>query len=84
VWNCDTFRSNSDVYDTDATVANKDSIRTRLEWIIASRPAANPSRTTCKRVNEFLLSAPELRAPLARPFPSQIPDPDPAMQPKQS
>ncbi|KAF8150506.1 tRNA A64-2'-O-ribosylphosphate transferase [Mycena galopus ATCC 62051] len=43
--------------DTDATVVNKDSIRTRLEWIIASRPVANPSRTTLKRVNEFLLSA---------------------------
>jgi tRNA A64-2'-O-ribosylphosphate transferase len=52
-------------------MVNKDSIRTRLEWIIASRPAANPSRTTLKRVNEFLLSAPDLRASPARPFPSQ-------------
>ena len=37
-------------------VANKKSIRTRLEWIISSRPLANPSRTTLKRVNEFFLS----------------------------
>ena len=37
-------------------VADKKSIRTRLEWIIASRPQANPSRATLKRVNEFLLS----------------------------
>ena len=36
--------------------ASKDSIRTRLQWIIASRPQANPSRVTLKRVNEFLLS----------------------------
>ncbi|KAF8807061.1 initiator tRNA phosphoribosyl transferase [Phlegmacium glaucopus] len=41
-------------------VANKKSIRTRLEWIIASRPQANPSRATLKRVNEFLLSPPSL------------------------
>ncbi|VDC05117.1 unnamed protein product [Peniophora sp. CBMAI 1063] len=36
--------------------ASKQSIRKRLEWIIASRPEANPSRTTLKRVNDFLLS----------------------------
>lgn len=36
--------------------ATKQSIRTRLEWIIESRPMANPSRTTLKRVNEYLLS----------------------------
>jgi hypothetical protein len=41
-------------------VADKKSIRTRLEWIIASRPQANPSRATLKRVNEFLLSPPSL------------------------
>ena len=41
-------------------VADKKSIRTRLEWIIASRPQANPSRATLKRVNEFLLSPPFL------------------------
>lgn len=35
---------------------DKSSIRTRLEWIIASRPIANPSRATLKRVNEFLLT----------------------------
>ncbi|KAK0196006.1 initiator tRNA phosphoribosyl transferase [Armillaria mellea] len=36
--------------------ADKQSIRTRLEWIISERPQANPSRSTLKRVNEFLLS----------------------------
>ncbi|KDQ56388.1 hypothetical protein JAAARDRAFT_208086 [Jaapia argillacea MUCL 33604] len=36
--------------------ATKQTIRTRLEWIIASRPQANPSRSTLKRVNEFLLT----------------------------
>ncbi|PBK88499.1 initiator tRNA phosphoribosyl transferase [Armillaria gallica] len=35
---------------------DKQSIRTRLEWIISERPQANPSRSTLKRVNEFLLS----------------------------
>jgi len=37
---------------------DKHSIRTRLEWVIASRPQANPSRATLKRVNEFLLTPP--------------------------
>ncbi|KAG6865111.1 hypothetical protein C0991_005011 [Blastosporella zonata] len=36
---------------TDKTV-----IRTRLEWVIACRPAINPARATLKRLNEFLLS----------------------------
>jgi tRNA A64-2'-O-ribosylphosphate transferase len=35
---------------------DKSSIRTRLQWIITSRPQANPSRSTLKRVNEFLMS----------------------------
>ncbi|KAH8830426.1 initiator tRNA phosphoribosyl transferase [Flagelloscypha sp. PMI_526] len=34
----------------------KKTLRRRLEWIISSRPEANPSRTTLKRVNEFVLS----------------------------
>ncbi|KAJ7072815.1 initiator tRNA phosphoribosyl transferase [Mycena amicta] len=34
----------------------KQALRTRLEWIIASRPEANPSRATLKRVNEFFMS----------------------------
>jgi tRNA A64-2'-O-ribosylphosphate transferase len=42
--------------NSGADTATKESIRTRLQWIIASRPEANPSRTTLKRVNEFLLS----------------------------
>jgi tRNA A64-2'-O-ribosylphosphate transferase len=38
------------------TTVSKNSVRTRLEWIIASRPQTNPSRAILKRVNEFLLS----------------------------
>ncbi|KAJ7603724.1 initiator tRNA phosphoribosyl transferase [Mycena rosella] len=53
-------------------IANKHSIRTRLEWIITSRPEANPSRTTLKRVNEFLLSSSSFRAPSSRPIHSQV------------
>ncbi|KAH9855925.1 initiator tRNA phosphoribosyl transferase [Lenzites betulinus] len=41
--------------------ASKQSIKTRLQWIISSRPQANPSRVTLRRVNEFLLSPPSLR-----------------------
>ncbi|KAJ7188869.1 initiator tRNA phosphoribosyl transferase [Mycena filopes] len=41
--------------DISGTIT-KDALRTRLEWIIASRPTANPSRATLKRVNEFLMS----------------------------
>ncbi|KAJ3552576.1 hypothetical protein NM688_g4083 [Phlebia brevispora] len=41
--------------------ANKKSLSTRLQWIITSRPQANPSRATLKRVNEFLLTPPSLR-----------------------
>ncbi|TBU58239.1 initiator tRNA phosphoribosyl transferase [Dichomitus squalens] len=44
-----------------ASAASKESIRTRLQWIISSRPEANPSRVTLKRVNEFLLSSPSYR-----------------------
>ncbi|KAJ7503115.1 initiator tRNA phosphoribosyl transferase [Mycena galericulata] len=51
--------------------ATKLGIRTRLEWIITSRPEANPSRTTLKRVNEFLLSSSSFRAISSKPFPSQ-------------
>ncbi|KAI0774826.1 initiator tRNA phosphoribosyl transferase [Trametes elegans] len=47
--------------DGTGAAPSKHSIRTRLQWIIASRPLANPSRATLKRVNEFLLSAPSLR-----------------------
>jgi tRNA A64-2'-O-ribosylphosphate transferase len=39
-----------------AAAARKSSVRTRLEWIIASRAQVNPSRTILKRVNDFLLS----------------------------
>ncbi|KAH7925292.1 initiator tRNA phosphoribosyl transferase, partial [Leucogyrophana mollusca] len=40
---------------------DKQMIKTRLQWIISSCPQANPSRTTLKRVNEFLLSSPCFR-----------------------
>ena len=39
-----------------AVAASKNSVRTRLEWVIASRPQTNPSRAILKRVNDFLLS----------------------------
>ena len=35
---------------------DKKSLRTRLEWIIASRLGADPARATLKRVNEFLIA----------------------------
>lgn len=44
-----------------AAAARKSSVRTRLEWIIASRPEVNPSRTILKRVNDFLFSPPSHR-----------------------
>ena len=39
----------------DAAIS-KHSLRTRLEWVIASRPQTNPPRAILKRVNDFLLS----------------------------
>ena len=45
----------SDTMSGGAAVG-KSSVRTRLEWIIGSRPQVNPSRTILKRVNGFLLS----------------------------
>lgn len=45
----------------DCTAIDKKSISTRLQWIITSRPQANPSRATLKRVNEFLMTSPALR-----------------------
>ncbi|KAG2159192.1 tRNA A64-2'-O-ribosylphosphate transferase [Suillus bovinus] len=50
-------------------VLSKDDIKTRLHWIITSYPQANPSRTTLKRVNEFLLSPSEFLSPSAAPNP---------------
>jgi len=55
-----------------SVVANKASIRTRLQWIIASRPEANPSRATLKRVNEFLLSP--SRSSFRNTSPSVVPE----------
>lgn len=40
---------------------DKNSIRMRLQWIIESRPGANPSRAVLKRVNEYLLTSPAFR-----------------------
>lgn len=37
---------------------DKQSLKTRLQWIISSRPEANPSRTSLKRLNEFFMSPP--------------------------
>lgn len=57
-------------------VFSKDDIKSRLHWIITSCPQANPSRTTLKRVNEFLLSPPEfLLSPPKMLFPSGAPSP---------
>ncbi|KAI0343279.1 initiator tRNA phosphoribosyl transferase [Trametopsis cervina] len=42
-------------------VPDKQAISKRLQWIIASRAQANPSRATLKRVNEFLMTPPSLR-----------------------
>lgn len=45
------------VLDTHAIhIVAKDVLKVRLQWIISSCPRANPSRTTLKRVNDFLLS----------------------------
>lgn len=44
-----------------SVVIDKKSISTRLQWIITSRPQANPSRATLKKVNEFLMTPPALR-----------------------
>ncbi|KAG1772087.1 tRNA A64-2'-O-ribosylphosphate transferase [Suillus occidentalis] len=43
-------------FDDSGEFCAKDDIKTRLHWIITSCPQANPSRSTLKRVNEFLLS----------------------------
>ncbi|KZV88964.1 initiator tRNA phosphoribosyl transferase [Exidia glandulosa HHB12029] len=45
----------------------KESIRRRLQWVLESRPGANPARTTLKRVNEFLMSPSTRAAHPARP-----------------
>ncbi|KAG1856872.1 tRNA A64-2'-O-ribosylphosphate transferase [Suillus tomentosus] len=59
-------------------VLSKDDIKTRLHWIITSCPQANPSRTTLKRVNEFLLSPPEFLLPHQKSLsPSAVPNPSP-------
>ncbi|EPT00399.1 hypothetical protein FOMPIDRAFT_150630 [Fomitopsis schrenkii] len=47
--------------DSLRNAASKQSINTRLQWIISSRPEANPSRVTLKRVNEYILTSPSLR-----------------------
>ncbi|KAI5115176.1 hypothetical protein M0805_003343 [Coniferiporia weirii] len=52
---------------TEMATVNKDTIRMRLHWIIASRPEANPSRATLKRVNGFFMSASHSHGPSSRP-----------------
>lgn len=51
------FTTTPSASDGTATAGKKSSVRTRLEWIIASRPQVNPSRTILKRVNDFLFSS---------------------------
>jgi tRNA A64-2'-O-ribosylphosphate transferase len=34
----------------------KDGVRSRLHWVVQRRPGANPSRTTLKWINSFLMS----------------------------
>lgn len=49
------------MYKITGNAANKQSIAKRLQWIISSRPQANPSRATLKRVNEYILTSPNFR-----------------------
>ncbi|KZT05396.1 initiator tRNA phosphoribosyl transferase [Laetiporus sulphureus 93-53] len=44
-----------------SNTASKQSLQKRLQWIISSRPQANPSRVTLKRVNEYILTSPSFR-----------------------
>ncbi len=46
----------SELTPSGVAAFRKNSVRTRLEWIIASRPQVNPPRVILKRVNDFLLS----------------------------
>ncbi|KAL4071269.1 tRNA A64-2'-O-ribosylphosphate transferase [Scleroderma yunnanense] len=46
-------------FNPQKIVLSKTILKTRLQWIISSYPTANPSRTTLKRVNDFLLSPPQ-------------------------
>jgi len=55
------LRIRSGTTTKDDSVIGKSSVRTRLEWIIASRPQVNPTRAILKRVNDYLLS-PRLRS----------------------
>ncbi|KAG9117268.1 hypothetical protein FRC07_007402 [Ceratobasidium sp. 392] len=40
----------------EANSVNKDLIRRRLQWVLSSRPGANPARATLRRINEYLMS----------------------------
>lgn len=37
-------------------LASKETLRVRLQWVISSRPSANPSRATLKCINDFFMS----------------------------
>ncbi|KAF8648494.1 hypothetical protein AX16_006204 [Volvariella volvacea WC 439] len=52
----------SDEGSPNAKVVTKNTIRTRLEWIISGRPEANPSRTTLKRINDYFFAPKQLRS----------------------
>ncbi|KAF5355473.1 hypothetical protein D9758_006318 [Tetrapyrgos nigripes] len=57
------FDENGNFIGTNAQVIpDKKTIRKRLEWVINDRPEANPTRTTLKRVNEFLMSPASFRS----------------------
>ncbi|KAL5483189.1 RIT1 [Sanghuangporus weigelae] len=44
-------------YDSKELQVTKESLRTRLHWIISSRPEADPSRATLKKINELFMSS---------------------------
>ncbi|KIK22315.1 hypothetical protein PISMIDRAFT_102651 [Pisolithus microcarpus 441] len=52
------FREDGSFHPQDSGQNNlsKGILSTRLQWIISSYPTANPTRTTLKRTNDFLLS----------------------------
>ncbi|OCB91042.1 initiator tRNA phosphoribosyl transferase [Sanghuangporus baumii] len=52
----DNGQLNLERYDSKELKVTKESLRTRLHWIISSRPEANPSRATLKKINEFFMS----------------------------
>ena len=50
------FNNHGAILTADSTKLDKETIRRKLQWILEAKPGVNPSRTTLKRVNEFLMS----------------------------